>query len=174
MARTASLNDSKESSVATTLFVLRGFVMILLLAFIFYVINPDGSVSIEKLQENFTVFQNMTERLKDINYNVPVKDRRPVERMKDFYKKQEKILLDQLVNTRTKFKMQHFIGTVMRDGFHSDLPLNAMWRGSKVEIGDNIAKLIIKEAEKGNQPPPTPSPSPSAISEEESKMDVKE
>jgi hypothetical protein len=146
-------------AIFTVLFVLRGFMVVLLLALIFYVLNPDGSISIEKMHENFPVFKSITENLRDLNYNVPIKDRRPLERMVDYYKNQEKIMMDLLVNTRMKFRQQHFIGTVMRDGFHSDLPDNAMWRGSKIEMGDNIAKMLVKEAEKGNTPVSV-SPSP--------------
>lgn len=143
--------------VLSTIVVLRAFFLIVLVAFVFQIINPDGSISIQKLQ-NFESFRN----IKEENYNINLKDRRPLERMKDFYQKQEQILKDHLINTRLQFKAQHFVGSVMRDGFHSDLPSNAMWQGHKVVMGKEIEQIRKKEIEKGEKqyasPPPPPSP----------------
>jgi len=136
----------------SSLFVLKGLILVLLLAFIVFLMNPDGSVSLEKMRENFSLLQDFHDHLKDVNYTIPLADQKPQFAFPEYQKNREKILTDLMLKTRMKFTQQYFVGSVMRDGFNATLPNNAMWKGGKIEIGNHIAKLISKESEKGKVP----------------------
>jgi hypothetical protein len=134
------------------IFVLKGFILVLLLGFIVYCIDSNGKISIEKVAA--------LSQLNDSEYTIPESDRKAPFSPREYRVNRDKIATDIFMKSRLQFKEQHFVGSPLRDGFHASLPLNAMWKGGKIVIGDDVAALRRKEAEKTGlashaAPPPT-------------------
>ena len=89
-------------------------------------------------------FNAVVSQLHEDEYVIPPHHRKPELSVKEYYKQREEILFAQMMSTRNKYQQQYHIGTVMKDGFHTDLPDNAMWRNGKVEMSAEIAELRSK------------------------------
>jgi len=136
-----------STNLSPGLFLLRGFIIILIIFMILYAVNPEMECWCnerwETVQEKYT---GISDAFKEKNFNVPETDRRPEQRMKDYYRRQDTHLFGQLLHTRNRYKTQHHLGSIMKDGFHADLPPDAMWRDGIVQIGEDIRELSIRKA----------------------------
>lgn len=165
------------SGLGPGLFVLRGLVLVIIILVVLYAVNPEiecwCNERWEIVQERYS---NMSNAMKDVDFDVPLNKRRPKESIKDFYRSQESVLFGQLFSTRGKYLTQHHVGTVMKDGFHTDLPDNAMWRNGMVVIGPEIAELSKKKAQERppgyNEPPSEESLKKAAESEAKVQAEV--
>jgi len=92
---------------------------------------------------------------REANFVVPESDRKPKISMSEFYQKQDDLIWEMILKSRLEFREQYFIGTVMKDGFHSDLPPDCMWKNGKIEKSKVIENLRKAEAEKGTVAPQT-------------------
>jgi len=90
---------------------------------------------------------------KEANFVVPEADRKPKVSMLEFYKKQDDLIWEMILKSRLEFKEQHFVGTVMKDGYHADLPSDCMWKNGKVEKSREVQKIRAEEAAKGAHNP---------------------
>ena len=78
----------------------------------------------------------------DKSYVIPESQRQPGMSMKKFYANEDRGLMDMMMRTRLLFKRQNHIGTVMKDGFHADLPEGTTWRGGKIVTGDDVKQQM--------------------------------
>jgi hypothetical protein len=146
-----------RNGLAPGLFLLRGLIIVFIIFVILYAVNPEiecwCNERWETVQEKYG---GISDALRDKNFNVPLGDRRPPERMKDYYRKQDTKLFGHVLKTRNKYKTQYHLGSVMKTGFHSDLPPDAMWRDGIVEIGEDIREMSLRKAEEKPMygPPP--------------------
>ena len=122
----------------------RCLLFVMLLAFFIFIIlfdesdeNTGGWYSKMKHSSRH-IFNSAFSQLKEHDYVIPVNQRRPLESVAEYYAKRDETLITMLVTTRGKFTKQHHLGTVMKDGFHTDLPNDAMWKDGKIEIGSEI------------------------------------
>ena len=127
------------------LFVFRGvlLVIIILLLMMHFVPSVDTwcSERIESMKDSYGTLSNY---IKDEEYNIPEMYLRPDKRMLEFYRNHEEEVLSQMINTRKEYKNQHFVGSVLTDGFHASLPQNSKWVNGMVVIG---GEDIRKEGE---------------------------
>lgn len=134
--------DEKSHDYGRIMFVLKGLILVLLLGFIVYCLDSStGRISVEKISA-------LNSSLQDLEYTIPEQDRVPPFSPREYRVNRDKIATDIFMKSRLQFKEQYFVGSPLRDGFHAELPLNAMWKGGKVEMGEHVAALRRKEAEK--------------------------
>jgi len=101
-------------------------------------------------------FQRLLSQIDENEFIIPENDRKPKEDIKEFYKNQDQKLFNQLITTRSKYVNQHHVGSVIKDGFNTNLPENYMWKNSKIETGKHVEKLkkdVIQDLSKNMTPP---------------------
>lgn len=130
--------------------VLRVFVVLIILLAVLYMVNPNVEIWCSECWESAQEkYEELTKNLRDTNYNIPLSARRSADSVKVYYQQREDEMLKHLLGTRSKYKTQHHVGSVMQDGFHVDLPYDAMWKNHIIVRGPEIQKLSeIKEKEK--------------------------
>ena len=128
----------------TALFFLRGLLLVVLVLSLLYYLVPSFETA---LNERIAVFKDKADKVanfvKDNHYNVPVEHRKPLLKMKDFYKQQNKILQKQLIDSRLTFQQQNHLGTNLTDGYNALLPEGYKWQNGMIildEIGYHAAK----------------------------------
>lgn len=131
------------------LWVLRVFLVLLMVGVVLYALNQevDGWGGCDRWTATWD------------DYTLPAAQRQPALSMKEFYAVEDRGLLDMMMKTRLTFKAQNHLGTVLRDGFHIDLPENTMWRGGKLVRGEEVRQQMELARRPLHQPPaPTTSP----------------
>lgn len=99
------------------------------------------------------VFLTDTNQSMDTNHTIPEHHRDPGVSIHEFNKIKQQASIDAMLKTRLTFKEQPYFGSVMRDGFHADLPENAMWKDGIVAVGPEIQSMVAK-AKQVSQPQP--------------------
>jgi hypothetical protein len=72
--------------------------------------------------------------LTEDKYMVPEKDRSPEQSIQEFYKNQEEIMHKYMLDTRSLYSTQYFVGSVVKGGFHVLMPENGQWNNHKIEF----------------------------------------
>ena len=139
---------------------LRIFLLLLILFVVVYTVSSemDSWCSHSDFDSHGGSSRNMWDTIKDQNYTIEESKRQPQLSMKEFYQVEDRGLTDMMMRTRLTFKRQNHIGTVMRDGFHADLPEGTMWMNGKLVMGEDVRQQM----ELSKQPMPMlPHPTPS-------------
>jgi hypothetical protein len=127
--------------------VLRGLVVIILFLAVLYLVNPNVEIWCgEQWEAAQAKYEELSKNLRDMNYNVPLAVRRSADSVKAHYERREEEMLQHLLGTRSKYKTQHHVGSVMQDGFHVDLPPDAMWQNHTIVRGIEIQALSEAKA----------------------------
>jgi hypothetical protein len=92
------------------------------------------------------MFKNTTDNCRidnrDTLYQIQIQHRMPTISFKEYIQLEDRGLTDMMIRTRLTFKNQPYIGTVLRDGFHVELPDNAMWKDGTIVVGDDVRNQI--------------------------------
>lgn len=98
---------------------------------------------------------NLTEQ----QFLIPEAHRQPLVSMKEFYAVPDRGLTDLMLRTRLTYRAQNHLGTVMRDGFHIDLPEDTMWRGGVLVSGPDVRQQMTEAKHVPGSVASSPSPS---------------
>lgn len=130
------------------LFYLQCTVFLVLLCFALFLLISDP------ISDNGDYYKpwSIINQWKETNFIVPETARKPAVSIQEFYQKQDDLIWEMILKSRLEFKEQHFVGSVMKDGFHSDLPADCMWKNGKIEKNKTIYNLRKAETEKGSAP----------------------
>lgn len=140
---------------------IRAFLVLLMAGALLYALNNEveGWCN-DSYARSKSKFDRIRDHITDDSYTVPLADRRPTVGVREFYADNDANLTATMLRTRLKFRDQHHVGSVMRDGFHADLPPDAMWKGGVIVVGDDIRRLVQLASIVPSPPPPAP-PTPS-------------
>ncbi len=83
-------------------------------------------------------FEGLWRNFRDMQYNVPEGHRRPQATVREWNRDREAKLTEFALATRRKYLKQYHVGSIRKDGFHADLPENAVYRGFKVVTGPEV------------------------------------
>jgi len=114
---------------------LRIFLVFFILIFLVYYMSDDVQIW---CREKYGTFKNLPDILPGYNIEIPPDKRQPNVSIKEFYKDRESRKRKELIETRLKFKAQPFVGSVMTDGFHADLPEGTKWKGGTIVGGQEV------------------------------------
>lgn len=131
----------------------------LMLFVVFYALNSEvEGWCHDEYSRAKTQWDRIVYNLTDESYTIPEAQRQPALSMKEFYAVPDRGLMDLMMRTRLTFKSQNHIGTVMRDGFHIDLPENTMWRGGVLVSGEDVRRQMELARQPAHPPAPPPPP----------------
>lgn len=127
------------------LWLLRVCLLLLLLGVVLYTVNTEvENWCHDEFSRCKSRWDKVRYNLADENYTVPEAQRQPTLSMAAFYAVPDRGLTDSMLRTRLTFKTQPHVGTVLRDGFHVDLPENAMWRGGVLVLGEEVRQQRLR------------------------------
>lgn len=117
-------------------------VVLLVMLLVLAVLSDKGK---DLMQEKYEGLQSWYEaswdKLRDVDYNVPPLQQSPALTVTKFYENRDATLLAQHLKSRSTYKNQLFVGSVMKNGFSADLPKDCMWQDHMVVKGQHIQKL---------------------------------
>lgn len=126
------------------IWLLRIVLIAFLLVFFLYYMSDDVQIW---CRERYGAFENLPDILPGYNLDIPAEKRHPDVSIREFYADREGRIRRELIETRMKFKAQPFVGSVMTDGFHSDLPLGTKWEGGTIVGGEKVKNELARMTE---------------------------
>jgi hypothetical protein len=109
---------------------IRGLVLVIILLWLFYMLNPAVECAIsERWRYMKDHFQKVSDFLDDRQHEVPPSHRRPPLRYAAYRAQQAKQMQQRYLTSRAKFD---HLGTVMTDGPNGSLPAGAVWHNGMI------------------------------------------
>lgn len=147
-----STRPPDEQEMLALLFI-RVALLLLMVGAALYVLNEEVESWCTDTYDRYqSKYDRLVNNLTDTDFTIPELQRRPPVSMTEFYATRDQTLTNMMMATRLRFQQQNHMGTVMRDGFHADLPDNAVWRGGVIVMGENIRTEVQKAAVKPSPP----------------------
>lgn len=141
------------------LWALRMVLVLLMLVVVVYAVTQEmDSWCRDEYSHSKGPWDRVVSNWHDDSYTVPEAQREPALSMKEFYAVEDRGLLDWMMKTRLTFQAQNHMGTVLRDGFHVDLPVDTMWRGGVLVRGEAVRQQMLLAQRPPQHQPPSSSP----------------